>query len=108
MLSQVPRKIGLEQKLFHSPVVLRSCGESSRDLGGVFRLHTQGDPVLVPIRRDLSLLLFKHKNIKIKKKINKATMICDLPFLQVKLKKKKKPVAVAKGWFKNNFFFFFF
>jgi hypothetical protein len=32
--------------VFHSPEVLRSCGESSRDLGGVCRLRAQGDPVL--------------------------------------------------------------
>jgi hypothetical protein len=35
ILSQVPHDwIGTEV-VFHSPVVLRSCGESSRNLGGV-------------------------------------------------------------------------
>ena len=34
--------------VFHSMVVLRLLGEFSRDLGvgGVHRLHAQGDPVL--------------------------------------------------------------
>ena len=34
-------------------MVLRSCGESSRDCGGVRQLRTQGDLVLAPTRRDL-------------------------------------------------------
>jgi hypothetical protein len=41
--------------VFHSPVVLRSRGESSRDLGTVRRLRAQGDPVLAPTGRDLWL-----------------------------------------------------
>jgi hypothetical protein len=53
MLSQVLGDwIGTEV-VFHTPVVLRSHGESSRDPRGVQRLHAQGDPVLVPTRRDL-------------------------------------------------------
>jgi hypothetical protein len=56
MLSQVPRDwIGTEV-MFHSPVVLRKCGEYSRDLGGVLRLHAQGDPVLALTRRPRQLL----------------------------------------------------
>jgi hypothetical protein len=39
--------------VFHSPAVLRSCGESSRDLGGVCLLRVQGYPVLVLTGRDL-------------------------------------------------------
>ena len=43
MLSQVPGDwIGTEV-VFHSPVVLRSCGESSRGSWGVHRLRAQGD-----------------------------------------------------------------
>ena len=34
-------------------VILRSSGESSRDLGGVCRLQALGDSVLAPTRRDL-------------------------------------------------------
>jgi hypothetical protein len=34
-------------------VVLRSCGESSRDLAGVRQLCAQGDPVLAPTGSDL-------------------------------------------------------
>ena len=34
-------------------VVLRSHGESSRDLGDVCQLRTQGDQVLAPTGRDL-------------------------------------------------------
>ena len=37
-------------------VVLRSRGESSRDRGGVHRLSTQGDPVLVQPGKGLSCL----------------------------------------------------
>jgi hypothetical protein len=33
--------------VFHSPVILRSCGESSGDCGGVRLLCALGDPVLV-------------------------------------------------------------
>ena len=51
MLSQVPCNwIGTEV-VFHSAEVLRLCGESSWDLGGVHRLRAQGDPVLVPTGR---------------------------------------------------------
>ena len=39
--------------MFHSPVALRSNGESSRDLGPVCRLCAQGDQVLAPTGRDL-------------------------------------------------------
>ena len=53
MLSQVPLDwIGTEV-VFHSPVILRSCGESSRDRGGVCRLCTEGDLVLNLTGRDL-------------------------------------------------------
>ena len=53
MLSHVQRDwIGTEV-VFHSPVVLRLCGESSRDLEGVCQLCSHGDPVLAPTRRDL-------------------------------------------------------
>ena len=41
-------------------VVLRSHGESSRDLGGVCLLGDQGDPVLALIRRDS--ILFNSKS----------------------------------------------
>ena len=34
-------------------VVLRLCGESSRDLGVVYQLHAQGDLVLALTGRDL-------------------------------------------------------
>ena len=58
MLSQVPhaRNGTLHdwngtEVLFHSLVVLRSHGESSRDLGGVRRLCAQGDLVLAPTGR---------------------------------------------------------
>jgi hypothetical protein len=34
-------------------MVLRSCGESSRDCEGVCQLRTQDDLVLAPTRRDL-------------------------------------------------------
>ena len=37
--------------VFHSPVILRLHGESSRDLGGVHRLLALGDWVLVPTGR---------------------------------------------------------
>jgi hypothetical protein len=48
MLSQVPCDwIGMEV-LFHSPEVLRSHGDSSRDHGGVHRLSAQGVLVLAP------------------------------------------------------------
>jgi hypothetical protein len=43
----------LAEVVFHSPEVLRSCGESYGDLGGVRRLRAQGAPVLVPTGRDL-------------------------------------------------------
>ena len=53
VLPQVPNDwIGTEV-VFHSLVVLRSHGESSRDLGGLHRLCIQGDLVLAPTRRDL-------------------------------------------------------
>ena len=53
MLSQVLRDwIGTEVE-FHTPVVLRLHGESSRDLGGVCQLCAQGDPVLALTGRDL-------------------------------------------------------
>jgi hypothetical protein len=53
MLSQVPCDwIGTEV-VFHSPEDLRSQGESSRDLGGVCQLCTQGDPVLALTGWDL-------------------------------------------------------
>jgi hypothetical protein len=38
--------------MLYTLVVLRSHGESSRDLGGIRRLHTHGDPVLALTRRD--------------------------------------------------------
>jgi hypothetical protein len=41
MLSQVPREREVE---FHTPVVLRSRGESSRHRGGVRQIRAQGDP----------------------------------------------------------------
>ena len=44
--------------VFHSPVVLRLCGESSRDLEGVRRLHAQDDLVLVLTGRDLIFVYF--------------------------------------------------
>jgi hypothetical protein len=54
MLSQVPCDwIGTEV-VFQSPEVLRSPGESSRELEDVHRLHAQGGPLLAPTRRDLS------------------------------------------------------
>jgi hypothetical protein len=43
----------LAEVVFHSLEVLRSCGESCGDLGGICRLHAQGAPVLVPTIRDL-------------------------------------------------------
>jgi hypothetical protein len=46
MLSQVPSDWNGTEVVFHSPVVLRSCADSFRDLGGVRQLHTQGDQVL--------------------------------------------------------------
>jgi hypothetical protein len=46
MLSQVPHNWIWTEVVFHSPEVLRSCGEPSRDLGGVHWLCAQGDPVL--------------------------------------------------------------
>ena len=53
MLSQVPSDwIGTEA-VFHSPEVLGSHGESSRDLGVVCRLRAQGDQVLALTGRDL-------------------------------------------------------
>ena len=39
--------------VFHSPVILRSCEESSRDRGCVRRLCALGDPVLALTGRDL-------------------------------------------------------
>jgi hypothetical protein len=39
--------------VFHSPEFLRSCGETSRDIGGVCWLCTQGDLVLLQTGRDL-------------------------------------------------------
>jgi hypothetical protein len=51
MLSHVLHDWNVTEVVFHSSVVLRSSGESSRDLGGVCLLCTQGDPVLLPIRR---------------------------------------------------------
>jgi hypothetical protein len=48
MLSQVLRDWNGTEVVLHSPVVLRWSGESSRDLRGVCRLSTQGDPVLAP------------------------------------------------------------
>ena len=53
MLSQVPSECIRTKVVFHSAEVLRSCGESFRDLVGVCRLSAQGDPVLVPTGRDL-------------------------------------------------------
>jgi hypothetical protein len=53
MLSQVLHDWNAIEVVFHSLVVLRSHGESSRDLRGVHRLHAPGDAVLVPTRRDL-------------------------------------------------------
>jgi hypothetical protein len=51
MLSQVPRGwIGTEI-VFHSPVVLRSCGESSRGPWGCPPTPCPGDPVLAPTGR---------------------------------------------------------
>jgi hypothetical protein len=56
MFSQVPCDwIGTEV-VFHSPEVLRSHGESSRDLAGVSRLCAQGDLVLVLTRRNIEVL----------------------------------------------------
>jgi hypothetical protein len=53
MLSQFQHNwFGIEV-VFHSPVVLRSCGESSRGLGGVLQLQAQGDPMSASIGRDL-------------------------------------------------------
>jgi hypothetical protein len=46
MLSQVPHNWTGIEVVFHSLVVLRSSGESSRDLGVVCRLPAHGDPVL--------------------------------------------------------------
>ena len=46
MLFQVPCNWNGTEVVFHLPVVLRSSGESSRDLGGVHQLCTQGDLVL--------------------------------------------------------------
>jgi hypothetical protein len=40
----------LAEVVFHSPEVLRSLGESSRDLGGIRWLRTQGELVLVLIK----------------------------------------------------------
>jgi hypothetical protein len=51
MLSQVPHDWIGTKVVFLSPEVLRSHGESSRDLGGVCPLHTQGDPVLAQAGR---------------------------------------------------------
>ena len=58
VLSQVPCDwIGTEV-VFHSPVVQRSHGESSRGgLGGVCGFRAQGDLVLVLIRRDLFVFI---------------------------------------------------
>jgi hypothetical protein len=39
--------------VFHSPVILRSRGESSGDWGGVCWFRAQGDLVFVPTRMDL-------------------------------------------------------
>ena len=47
----------LAEVVFHSPEVLRSCGESSGDLGGVRRLHAQGAPVLALTGRAISINL---------------------------------------------------
>ena len=58
MLSQVPCYWNGTEVVFHSQVVLRSCGESSQDLGGISRLRTQSDPVLAPTGRDLSTNIF--------------------------------------------------
>ena len=53
MLFHVPHDwIGTEV-VFHSPEVLRSRGESSRDLRVLHRLSTQGVPVLSLTGRDL-------------------------------------------------------
>jgi hypothetical protein len=43
----------LAEVAFHSPEVLRSSWESSRDLRGVLQLRTQSDLVLAPTRRYL-------------------------------------------------------
>ena len=51
MLSQVPRDWIETEVVFHSPEVLRSCGESSSDLGDVCQLCAHGDTVLTPTRR---------------------------------------------------------
>jgi hypothetical protein len=54
LLSQIPRDwIGINVVL-HSPVTLRSPGESSRDCGGVYQFHALGYMVLAPTGRDLS------------------------------------------------------
>ena len=52
MLSQVLHSWIGSEVVLHSPEVLRSRGESSRDLEGVHRLRTQVDPnptILMPI-----------------------------------------------------------
>jgi hypothetical protein len=50
LLSQVHHNwIGTD--VFHSPVIIRSCGESSRDCGFVSRLWALGDLVLAPTGR---------------------------------------------------------
>jgi hypothetical protein len=43
----------LAEVVFHSPDVLRSCGGSCEDLGGVRKLHAQGTLVLGWTGRDL-------------------------------------------------------
>ena len=45
--------------LFHSPVILRSCGESSGDCGTVRRVRAQGDLELAPTGRDLMYIWFQ-------------------------------------------------
>jgi hypothetical protein len=57
MLSQVLHDWFGTEVVFHSPEVLRSPGESSRDLGGVHQLCVQGDPVLAPTGREYELLI---------------------------------------------------
>ena len=55
--------------VFHSPVILRLHGESSRDCEGVFQLHALGDPVswadwkgLVPLEMDNLIKYNKYQN----------------------------------------------
>ena len=69
MVSRVLHDWNRTEVVFHSPVFLRLCGESSRDLGGVCWLCTQADPVLVQTGRAFFYIL-KAKNHSIKKPQN--------------------------------------